>query len=388
MKKLFVFLLIGMMFAVTMVSASEKITTLPDDVGSFEEWKIRMLQANQDDGFFSASTGNYWGLCENTCIDLIFGGDCNPCKSGEVASSKGWHPDSMSVMSYWSSANSFCNDPFAGYNYYNVQAFCKVPTTECSGGADTGDRKCVGNEIWECDNSGTWDYVSGCSFQCSAGSCQEEQCTPHATERCDGDNIYWFNSCGEREGESERCESDEVCSGNECVRNCDAGLMGSPICSGDKISQQYQFADCTTEIRNTDTCTFGCENAQCVDPQCESCEDPTAWSQCESGEMFRTNYKCGADSDYRCESFTETQACECGTTGQCDYDETCESSVCVEVECSEDQIADNHECLDKSSISPVVIISIVIGAFVFILVIIIVVMMMKLKGGQNKNVKK
>jgi len=136
-----------------------------------------MLQANQDDGFFSASTGNYWGLCENTCIDLIFGGDCNPCDSGEVASSKGWHPD----YNEYNELLVFCKIHFVMILLLDTtiimfKLFVKTPTTECSGGGDPGDRKCEGNEIWECDNLEPGIMFQVVVFNVLLDPVQEEQC--------------------------------------------------------------------------------------------------------------------------------------------------------------------------------------------------------------------
>ena len=385
MKRRVICLLMGIMLAMTIVSASEIITNTPDHVGSFEEWKIKVLQANTGDGYFAVTSGSYWGLCSQECWELTFFGDCNPCKAGEVASMCGWHPDSMSVWDCWSSATAYCNDWLRPYPDYNKQCYCKVPTTECSGGGDPGDRKCEGSEVWECSNSGTWEYVSNCDYGCSSGSCQQQQCIDHVEKRCDDNSVYWFDSCGERQEEYERCESDENCHNAKCVRFCEEGFIGSPLCSGNKVVQQYQLVDCSTDIRDVEVCTFGCQNSQCVDPQCPTCSQPTSWSQCVEGEMFRTNYECNADTNYECRVFTETQACECGTSNQCGYDETCEDNVCVQLECSEEEIADNHECIEKSSISSTLIIGIIVGVVILIFVILIVVLMIKMKGGQKKH---
>jgi len=101
--------------------------------------------------------------------------------------------------------------------------------------------------------------------------------------------------------------------------------------------------------------------------------------------MFRTNYECDSTTNYECKSFTEEQSCKCGTSGQCQYDEICESNVCVELECEENEIADNHECIEKSSFSPILIIGIIAGIIFLILIIILVVVMTKMKGGARKK---
>ena len=385
MKKILVSVLLFSMMFLSLVSASGNVVNIPDDVTSFEEFKLRVLEANQGEGFLAVTTGNYWGLCQQTCANRIFQGDCNPCSYGEVASMRSWHPDSMSVLDTWTSAYSYCNDWLAPYNYYNQQAFCTVPTPECSGGADPGDEKCIGDEVWECSSSGTWGFSNDCDYGCSGGNCQQQQCSDHAERKCSGDSVYWYDSCGDRQEEYERCESDEECSGSSCVRVCDDGFIGEKLCSGSQVVQQYQTSDCSTDIRTIEQCDYNCENSVCTVPQCDTCSAPTSWSQCDGDSMFRTNYKCDTTTNYECVQFTEDESCECGTSEQCNYDETCEDSVCVDVQCEEGEIADNHECIEVSAFSTEMIVWIVVGVVAFIFIIIIITLMVMLKGGQNKK---
>lgn len=385
MKKILMFLMASILMF-SLVSASMKIVTMPDDISSFEEWKLRVLEANREDGFLATSGQDiYWGTCTQTCIGLLFVGDCNPCDPGDVASLRSWHGDEMSYYPYWYSADNYCNDWLRPYDYYNQQATCKSPTSQCSGGADPGDRKCEGYGVWECQDIGVWWYTANCDYGCSNGECQQQQCTDHETKSCSGNSVYWFDSCGDRQGEYERCESDETCQGNKCVRFCQDGFIGSKLCSGLDIVQQYQSSDCSTEIRTIETCQDGCENSQCIDPQCPTCPDPTAWSQCMEEEMFRDNYKCDVTTDYECKVFSEEQNCECGTSGQCQYDEGCEDNVCVILECEENEIADNHECVEKDAFPTMLVIGITAGAIVLILIIILVVVMIRMKGGVRKK---
>ena len=46
-------------------------------------------------------------------------------------------------------------------------------------------------------------------------------------------------------------------------------------------------------------------------PSCPTCPNPGGWSSCtEEGMKTRTNYKCGEETNYECESYTEEKACE------------------------------------------------------------------------------
>jgi len=382
MKKILIVLMMSI-FMFSLVSASMKITNIPDDISSFEEWKQKVIDANEGRGYFAVTGETYWGVCDQFCWEYDIFGDCNACKAGEVETMCTWHPDYMSYLRPWTSASAYCNDWLKPNPDYNKQCWCAIPTTQCSGGADPGDRKCQYDEVWQCSNVGVWEYVSNCDYGCLSGSCQQQQCVDHTTKSCVGNSVYWFDSCGNEQEEYERCESDETCEGDRCVRFCQEGFIGSKLCSGLEVVQQYQFSDCTTEIRTIETCQHGCENSQCKDPQCPTCSLPTAWSQCSEGKMFRTNYECDSSTGYECRSFTEEQSCECGTSGQCQYDEVCESNVCVKLECDENFVADNHECIEKSS--PVLLIGLIIGSIVLILIIFLIVVMTKQKGGARKK---
>jgi PGF-pre-PGF domain-containing protein len=43
--------------------------------------------------------------------------------------------------------------------------------------------------------------------------------------------------------------------------------------------------------------------------QCPTCESPTEWNDCIDNKQTRTNYKCSADTNYQCQSYTETRDC-------------------------------------------------------------------------------
>jgi hypothetical protein len=46
-------------------------------------------------------------------------------------------------------------------------------------------------------------------------------------------------------------------------------------------------------------------------PNCPTCPSPGGWSECSEEAMrTRTNYKCGEETNYECQSYTEEKACE------------------------------------------------------------------------------
>ena len=45
-------------------------------------------------------------------------------------------------------------------------------------------------------------------------------------------------------------------------------------------------------------------------PSCPTCPKPSEWSECIGGKQTRTNYKCGPDTNYTCQSFIEERECK------------------------------------------------------------------------------
>jgi hypothetical protein len=60
-------------------------------------------------------------------------------------------------------------------------------------------------------------YSGGCQsgYYCSAGHCTA--CTTHATSNCTNGDVYWWNSCGQRETIRYDCNSTQTCTNGACV---------------------------------------------------------------------------------------------------------------------------------------------------------------------------
>lgn len=193
----------------SLISASHLVTNIPDGM-SLDEFKQKIQNANQPTLFAIGSGG--WKMCTRSCLQS---GDCNPCSSGETADNCVWTPDDASYPQ-WFSRNDYCNElPLYSY-VYAKQCYCSVPTPECSGGADPGDKKCFGDEVYECDNTGNWDYVVECEFDCSGGICGGNPCIPHTSKACNSGDVYWYDSCGTIEEMFEDCDANENCVNAEC----------------------------------------------------------------------------------------------------------------------------------------------------------------------------
>jgi hypothetical protein len=96
---------------------------------------------------------------------------------------------------------------------------------ECGGSTPAGSNYCYDNDVYRdylvgscssdrCVTETQRQKISECgSGGCSGGSC----CTSHASYRCDSGDVYYFNSCGVREGIKQDCHSTQTCSVDRCV---------------------------------------------------------------------------------------------------------------------------------------------------------------------------
>ncbi len=100
------------------------------------------------------------------------------------------------------SGSPFCqgNGVYQNYNTYT----CNNPGTSNS----------------NCSNSTTPQLSQTCSYgqTCSNGSCiTNNTCTNHSYQRCVGNSVYWFDSCGTQQDLSQTCSYNQTCSNNSCV---------------------------------------------------------------------------------------------------------------------------------------------------------------------------
>jgi len=62
--------------------------------------------------------------------------------------------------------------------------------------------------------SGSMTQSAQCSANITGGG---TTCTPNHSQRCDGNAIYWYDSCGNRDGLIQQCPTSQTCSNNKCV---------------------------------------------------------------------------------------------------------------------------------------------------------------------------
>lgn len=360
-------ILIGIV-AILLVSTVVKAVEIVNVPGNVTEFKREVENINKPTGLFSfvfSITGQSgtWRVCYSECVLGQFPVECNPCKGNEVKSNCFYAYDYSSLPCI----GMQCCKP--EYNYvFNIQCYCKPATSECPGGYKPGERKCEGNRVYECKEGGSWQYVKTCDYKCENGRCVANPCQPHAYKKCYNGNVWWYDSCGNREEIAEYCDYDEECVGSRCERVCEEGFIGERYCLGSNVMQEYQYRNCYTEPRLIEVCDYKCENGVCISPECPECPEPSEWSECIDGKMERIVYYCDETTNYECVAKTETQACDCNVDDDCKDDEYCENYICKKLECKEGEIATNHQCVAVTSELTVVyliLLVIVILAFVY-----------------------
>jgi len=94
----------------------------------------------------------------------------------------------------------------------------------------------------------------GGSLTVTDNICQNNTCTPNASQKCVGNSVYNFDSCGNQGGLVQMCSGNQTCSSGTCVNqniqcstNSQCGtstVTGSPFCSGNSVYQNYTTYTC------------------------------------------------------------------------------------------------------------------------------------------------
>jgi hypothetical protein len=117
----------------------------------------------------------------------------------------------------------------------------------------------------------------------------DDECMPHASERCDSGDVWAFDSCGTREQKVEEC-GPKACVGDECQSLLANGCLGPPegVCIGDKVElcvdgKPYSV-DCAAQGMR---CAQGAEGAACAPilPEALRCKEGAA--HCQDNVLFR-----------------------------------------------------------------------------------------------------
>jgi len=107
------------------------------------------------------------------------------------------------------------------------------------------------------------------------------ECESHSYYKCDSGNLYWFDSCGNKQEKKEYCQYG--CSEKACLGDCKS--QAEYRCYGDHV---YWFDSCGNKQEKKEYCQYGCENGFCkpktYEKTCEEAGGYCIWPQGYCGD--------------------------------------------------------------------------------------------------------
>lgn len=151
------------------------------------------------------------------------------------------------------------------------------------------------------ENTGQSTSIVECSEYCDIEE-EEEKCTPHSYKKCYENDIYWFDSCDNKEGKYEECGS-VGCDIDSSVCNPDNECRYPNIC---KTGDCSDYDNCG--LINEKICPQGqsCCSGICV-PKDEPEDESGPYCKWQNNAFICV--KTGGDSRYPCTEIGETYEC-------------------------------------------------------------------------------
>ncbi|MHB8871906.1 MAG: hypothetical protein ACYC5G_05630, partial [Candidatus Doudnabacteria bacterium] len=215
--------------------------------------------------------------------------------------------------------------------------------------------------------TGTYNAVlnvvsGGQSIGAICSAVVNQNCSSHYSKRCLGNDVYWYDSCGNQEGVFQDCTTtNKVCNNGVCenvniacssASQCGTtGYIGSPFCMGNSTYQNYKTYTCLnpgtansvcsdsttaklkTNCAANQTCSLGvCENVNIACSNNTACgtNGYTGSPFCQNGDVYQ-NYR-----TYTCNNpGTANSVCSDSTAPQlktnCALGQTCANGSCTNV---------------------------------------------------------
>ena len=195
---------------------------------------------NCEDGFTCQTNG--------TCIT-------NPLNCTDTCLSLGYQCGDVTICEVTTNCG-ICTLP----KTCNVSNMCSC-TPETNTSFCTRLNKTCGS-VTALDNCGINRTVSSCGscsieYSCAANGTCILNCTTHSYSTCYNGDVYWYNSCNEREEIRYDCNSTQICSSGQCV---DCTTHSYSACYGGDV---YWYNSCGTretiryDCNSTQTCSSG-----------------------------------------------------------------------------------------------------------------------------------
>jgi hypothetical protein len=131
-------------------------------------------------------------------------------------------------------------------------------------------QKCYGNSVYWYNSCGTQQsLVKTCAYgqTCSNGSCvttNTSNCISNYQKECYNNYVYWYDSCGTQQSLYQTCSSSQTCSNGSCTgnnTNCTSNYQQE--CYGNSV---YWYNSCGTQQSLYQTCSSSqtCSNGSCT----------------------------------------------------------------------------------------------------------------------------
>jgi len=304
--------------------------------GEWDSFRIVAPSLNID--IRSCCTSNCFG---KVCGDDGCGGSCGSCGSGESCS------NGVCVLSCTSNHHKGC---YSGDVYwYNSCGAREGKVQECGTSGYSGNSYCYGGNVYRnyitrscsgssCTSSTGSLKTQNCSSGCSGGSCVS--CTSNHHKGCYASDVYWYNSCGSRQGKAQECGTSGYSGGNYCYNGNVYRDYITRGCSGSSCTSSTS----RTNIQNCGS-GYSCSGGSCVRVTCSSGYylyqtpfGPTCMqcpsNRCSLGSCQYSGLPPGCSGpscdyrEYTCVSRSSPSGCSGGYTdwqyvGRCSYGSCC-----------------------------------------------------------------
>ena len=273
---------------------------------------------------------------------------------------------------YCSGSSSSCSGSISSWGSWQVADYCG-DTETCSPRDSTCnyDSSCEGCSARECEynsqcyssgtchpsiskqkcSNGNWINSCGdenCNCGENSGNCPSDCCTPHYTYNCYNNDVYWYDSCGNREDKKEECESDSCGSWGSNYCGTDGNVYHSITCHDRGCSGLSCFDNTYTEEVKVQDCNDGnaCTSDSCSGGSCVY----TPITSCTSGDGCCPS-GCNSINDNDCSVNCGNGICESGENcGNCLADCSCPSGeICCSGSCTTPPCSLNSDCNDYNS---------------------------------------
>ena len=182
-----------------------------------------------------------------------------------------------------------CTDTDGGKEY-GLKGTCSDST---GSGTDTCSSDGSRSILWEYYCDGNLCALDGpIEGNCVDGALVT--CSPHDHVDCYDGNVYWFDSCGEREELQQQCPegcTDGVCNTNPCIPHSEMRCDNNDVYWFDSCGNKEELVqDCGTKTCTDGVCQGG-GNGTCV-PYNMRCDNDLVQKCNEAGDGWDTEYQC------------------------------------------------------------------------------------------------